>query len=947
MFVKTRLTQALLLAFGGTAAMWTAPVRAQDAGGSSATTQRVEVTGSAIRRTDAETPSPVQVITAAELKQTGFTSIQDVLHNITANGQGTLSQGFSGAFASGASGVSLRGLNVGATLVLIDGHRSAPFPIGDDGQRSFVDISSIPFDAVERIEVLKDGASALYGSDAIAGVVNIILKHSYTGVTLNADIGTSWKGDGTTRHLSGIWGMGDLAKDGHNFYLAVESRSQDQIRYSDRGGYFTKTDYRDLGGMDVTPGVPNDANGGLPRSGTGYVTDPDTGDTVGFMPGCDAAKQAAGQCTYRDTWSQIQPRTQNANFIGRFTMRDASNWQLTLDGSYFVSKAQQVGAPSRTFAAGFQGITSGPGVVPSLLPVVAPVITSSNPSFPADATASSGVLRYTFLDLGPTTTDTDSRTLRTVAQLDGRAGAWDLSASAGYSQVRLTVEGHDFVDPYNLATALQSTTDPYIVGGPNTSSVLDFIAPTLVSNDLSKLYFAHVGGSRDLMEMGGGAMALAVGADYLHRSQYAVAPAQVDAGHYTGLYSNNFTLGYQDVASAYAELSMPITKTLETDLQARYDHYNLSGSRTSPKLGVKWTPVKEYALRGTLSRGFRAPGPAENGTAGQTYFTGTTADDKLCGNHDPAGNIPDTQYPGNFPSECAVAVGTVQSTTKTLKPETSKSFTLGAIAEPIKGFSATLDYYWIQINNQIVTGGDRIDVRGTNFTPIPQVQPDGSLKLVVPPYAPIAYQTTGYVNANSTTTSGVDVDLTLKQRLGGWGDLTSDLQISYMNKYDLKLNGETYHLAGTHGPLVVGGDTGNPRTRLRWANTWSMGPAELTGTVNYIGSYSNIDPSDDYAQTCYDAVLNYGAAGTALENLSDLPAPVNACRTKAFTTFDLQGNYTVTRQFSVHGSILNLFNAKAPLDWATYGGGAAPYNPSLHAQGAIGRYFSVGGTYTF
>jgi outer membrane receptor protein involved in Fe transport len=123
--------------------------------------QRVEVTGSRIRRTDTETPSPVQIISAKELKQSGYTSVSEVLRNVTANGQGTLSQSFSGAFAAGASGISLRGLTVGATLVLIDGQRMAPYALSDDGQRSFVDISQIPMEAIERIEVLMDGASSI------------------------------------------------------------------------------------------------------------------------------------------------------------------------------------------------------------------------------------------------------------------------------------------------------------------------------------------------------------------------------------------------------------------------------------------------------------------------------------------------------------------------------------------------------------------------------------------------------------------------------------------------------------------------------------------------------------------------------------------------------------------------------------------------------------------
>src|SRR5271168_668457 len=141
--------------------------------------QEIVVTGSLIKRTDTETPSPVQIITAQDLKDSGYTQVSDVLRNLAANGSGTLSQGFGQAFAAGASGIALRGLSVGDTLTLIDGERMVSYPLSDDGERSFVDVTAIPFNAVEGIDVVKDGASALYGADAIAGVVNVKLRKSY------------------------------------------------------------------------------------------------------------------------------------------------------------------------------------------------------------------------------------------------------------------------------------------------------------------------------------------------------------------------------------------------------------------------------------------------------------------------------------------------------------------------------------------------------------------------------------------------------------------------------------------------------------------------------------------------------------------------------------------------------------------------------------------------
>jgi iron complex outermembrane receptor protein len=191
------------------------------------TLQQVIVTGSRIERSDTDAPAPVQVITSEQIANSGYTSISDVLHALTSNGQGNLNQSFNGAFAAGASGVSLRGLTVDATLVLIDGHRMANYPISDDGERSFVDVGNLPESVIDRVEVLKDGASAIYGSDAIAGVVNIILKKTFVGTDVSADAGTSYKHDGTTEHFSATYGVGDLAADGHNTYfnVAISRRS--------------------------------------------------------------------------------------------------------------------------------------------------------------------------------------------------------------------------------------------------------------------------------------------------------------------------------------------------------------------------------------------------------------------------------------------------------------------------------------------------------------------------------------------------------------------------------------------------------------------------------------------------------------------------------------------------------------------------------------------------
>ena len=287
--------------------------------------QRVEITGSNIRRADAELPSPVQVLTADDLQKSGYTTVAQVLQNITANGQGTLSQGFSQAFAAGASGISLRGLTTSATLVLIDGHRMAPYPLSDDGQRSFVDISNIPFDAVERIEVLKDGASATYGSDAMAGVVNIILKKSFVGTRVSVEGGVATEGGAGTVHASVMHGFGDYNEDGYNAYLSLEYRHENRVTYDQRkgDGLWQNLDWSGYGGINKTPGVITSVNPQPTVLGGPYLTNPNvafSGATNSSVFNSSSACSsytmlAAGKCAWQSPDAELSPETQNINLL--------------------------------------------------------------------------------------------------------------------------------------------------------------------------------------------------------------------------------------------------------------------------------------------------------------------------------------------------------------------------------------------------------------------------------------------------------------------------------------------------------------------------------------------------------------------------------------------------------------------------------------------------------
>ena len=213
---------------------------------------RVEITGSRIKRVDAEMPAPVQVITRAQIEQSGATSITEVLKSLPSNNAGAFDENAVASFTPGAGGVSLRGLGAQATLVLINGRRVAPFGFASGGQTTFVDVNSIPLDAVERIDVLLDGASALYGSDAMAGVVNVILRRDFNGLQVRGSVGQAMPyGDATSKRAALIWGKGSLAADKYNFFINFEHTEQDPVKASERP-MTASSDFRRLTGVGTS-----------------------------------------------------------------------------------------------------------------------------------------------------------------------------------------------------------------------------------------------------------------------------------------------------------------------------------------------------------------------------------------------------------------------------------------------------------------------------------------------------------------------------------------------------------------------------------------------------------------------------------------------------------------------------------------------------------------------
>jgi iron complex outermembrane receptor protein len=928
MFKETTLARALRLAAGAVAAAsLSAPALAQQAGadGSSQRLERIEVTGSSIKRTSTETASPVQIINREEIERTGKQNLAEVVRGLSSDNNGTIPSGFTAGFAAGASGVSLRGLGVNATLVLVNGRRMATYGLADDGQRSFVDLNSIPLEIVDRIEVLKDGASAIYGSDAIAGVINIILRKEFKGAALGATFGTSYKSDGNLTRLSGTAGFGDLAADKYNAFVTLEAAKSGRIRQDTRDSYLgtNKLDtvpetlgYYDqrLGGINPTTQLPFRQT----PFGTIRPFNPATGAGLGpFQPVggpgvCAQGFNAATGACYFDqiVYSEIQPQVDRVNLFGRASFELGSNLLAFAEAGIFRTKTKTVSTPQGV--ASVWGDLSANSVISSA-GITLPVGHPDNPfSSPAQ-------LRYITADVGQRRAEYDNQNLRFVGGLKGTAASWDYEAGAGYLESKLDETRRGFLRYSVLLEGLASGV--YRINNP-AAVPADFYAR--LSPDLSKtakntVTFADFKASRELMPLDGGALGVALGAEVRREESDSPPTPFTFEADIVGLGFSAFS-ARRTVTAVYGELNAPVHKMLELNAAARVDHYSDYGSSTTPKLGFKFTPTPVISLRGTYAEAFRAPGPAENGNSSTAGFAGILLVTK--GNPD-------------------------------IKPEKAKSYTLGLVLDAQQGTTATIDFYSIDKRDEIV-GADTTLVVGNLPT---DGQAPNSTRPGALPNSLLAYDENGvltaafapYINATTTKTSGVDLNLRHRFNLGEYGKLTANLDFTRILKFRRTLaDGTVFEFAGTHGPFVLSSAGGTPKNRAAFELAWERAAYGLAARVNYVGGMLAVNhtlaPYDPGSGEGHTPPAN--ASGTCGVWFPDgRNAPGDNCKIASFTTLDLSGKWRAMKNLELTAAIQNVTNKRAPWDPYTYG--AVNYNVTLHQAGAVGRFFQVGARYSW
>lgn len=955
----------------------------------------IVVTGSLFRRTDTETPSPVTTLSAETLQERGLNTIAEAVQRIPANGAGTITQGWNTGFnfASGANAPALRGLTVQSTLSIADGLRIAPYPLADDGQRNFVDLNTIPSAVIDRIEVLRDGASSTYGADAIAGVINVITKREIQGLHFNGSFGASDKGDAAEHRLDLTYGYGDLDEDGFNVYVSGEWQKQQELWARDRGYPFNTQNWSNICKEDGSSCMANlNWNGYTPESDTfnglisvpgvalvrpGSLTTPTTGTGrfsylnpaagCGLYPvntnlGGSATAPLEGICEvdFQNDYIMLQPNIERRGLTGRVTFNIGDSAQAYAMVNWYNTKTEASFTP-----LGLNGTPTPPNNGVSaynvMLPVyVCPTGVGTLDGLNTGCTAANGVLNpmNPFAAQGqtaqlflrhtrPRTVETDSRALRAAAGIEGSfADVWNYSASFTASEVRLRRDEGNYFIPQRIADLAARGQIDFMNFSANPESVFETISPLNSTVSTSSLWQVQGTLSRELFELPGGPLQVAVGALYREESIDAPSGNPATLGNqYERYYSINSvgTQGSRSVRSGFFEIDAPIVDSFELNLSGRYDDYSTGQGSFSPKVGAKFTPIPQVAIRGTASKGFRIPSFNESFGLPTTGYVTRTVNCQtyaaFCAAHG-----------GNAYATGQYSLGLTQTGNPNLDPEKSTAFTAGVVIEPMRNVSFTVDWWHIKVRNLITGVTDTSEAEAAYYanngvvnipgiTVIPG-QPDPAFPNALPV---LGFIQSSFTNQDAQVVSGLDFGANLRLPVNDTVTFRSSFEASWLMKYRLLTDGgDALDYEGTLSPCNITSCSGSPEWRATWQNSVDFGERTTASlTAYYTQGYDTA--SIDFGGVKGDCDFN--AANHASTATYEDGTPVN-CTQPAQWNVDLNLRHKLTDQATVYLDVMNVLGLDPKFDpSAAYG--LFGFNPAWGGPNMVGRYFRLGARIDF
>ena len=906
---KNAIAAALAVAFSNAAF-------AQQAPAPEAKIQRVEITGSSIKRTDVEAAGSIQVLTRDDIERTGATTALDVLRSSAATYTNLNSaSSSSGSFATGASAIDMRQLGKVSTLVLVNGRRIAQYGLSDGAQENFTNLDAIASEAIERIEILKDGASAIYGSDAVAGVVNIILRKEFVGAKLKANYTTAdgFK-DYRNRNVSGLFGYGDIDKDGFNTYISVEAYKRDGYTQGELRDHYPDW-HRQSPGRSTW-----DAPSAFSPTGNYFLSS----TNIVAAPGCPAGnidpvdKQCkwdvlpySGLTTDNKRWAVAS----NTHF--RLGSSIDANFEVTAAGAtnaYIVAPLNASNGSATSSASIWYDVMGGKMVGPFSYPKL-PVGHPSNPySTPVE-------YRARLMDTGNgfNFNSTDSNQSRVMLALTGTLGDFDWKSAAGIMNSSAT-KATRAVSAKGYTDAILNKT--YKFGQQNDPVLLESMFPVRTTVGNARIAFIDGTITGEVAQLPAGPLSVAVGTD-IRREHYDMKSSDnVLRGELVGI----FGLQVNDTVSHYAlftEATIPVVKRVELSAALRADKSDNSTAHVSPKLGLRINALDSLLLRATAAGGFRAPNIVESGNGlGRSSVANGVNDLRRCPianqlnalvqNASNATTADKSLANGYRNNDCSSSLPSFVASNPNLKPETSQSFTTGVVWEPVKNTTFALDYYNIKRKDEIGTRSTSDILKGEASLPAGQLirtdntANDNEFLALVKKYAPgntINYGGIGklgmvynpYVNTGKTKVSGLDFDAATRFNLKEYGDLRLRLEGNYT------LNYQSYSQAdGKYADNIAGNYDFGSRLRMKVRAAWKKGDWDNGVTVNYLSGYSN--NSDSSPTYCVTQKVT--------------PENMAACeRVTPRRTMDYNLGYSGIRHVKLSLYVNNVFNQDSPVTW--------------------------------
>ncbi len=847
--------------------------------------QRVVVTGSNIARAGSEGANAVQVIDAEAITKTGKQTVGEVLRSISSFNGRSDNENTNSNWGAGSSGIGLHGLSSKNTLVLLNGRRIASYGFPNMLSDMSPDINSLPSSAIERIEILKDGASAVYGSDAVAGVINLITRQNYQGLQAKVSDGFASQGGAAEKKFNVFGGLGDLDRDGFNVFASFDGYTRDRL----------DQDQRDLTKSGDYTGKRGGSLNGWSAQGARYLDSAGTShpllDEQGNCPTGTVLRaskaidgRAGDTCAYSLTSNfPSMAGTERYQFFSSGTFKLPNDVEFFYDGLYsHVHGNTLFYNPYFTLDSGRLAYDPATG----LPQTVSNTLSASSPN---NLTGQDINLEYGLQNLGVQVRNTSSDLWRGVAGLRGKWQGWDWEGSLLQSQNKVDQYSRGGqANQYTLLPALQDGSYNLLHPGLTSAAVIDAIRLSTQKTGQSDMRGAAFKASHSLFDLPAGPVDFAGGVEWREESIDVSVPWEITSGESIRPHLQSVE-GERHVSAVYSEFSVPLTDDLEAQVAAREDSYSDFGNAFSPKLSLRYQPLKQLMFRASASRGFRAPSLAENGSGNYVLGNDTV--------YDPAQGR-------------RVAVAQISTGGDNLAAERTRNLSAGIVVSPDPLTNISLDYYKIYINDAI--GYENADDIVARNDPTKVIRDANG-------YVNTIYRS--QLNLSQIITSGLELGANRLFPTQGYGEFELKGDWTYIRDYRTQLT--------TNGPLVD----------LAGTNLQSRALPKLKGVTSLGWKYGDWD-----TQLTWDYTGGYAQRMLATGGSTGIHG-----RIKPFNQFDAYIGYHGFKNLTLSASVENIENKTPPYDPAGYTAFAysvrAPYDVGQY--NLLGRYLRVGLEYTF